>query len=321
MKIAFFGVDSKDQEGFFRQNLSGHDLYFFQECLTSVSLPEKKDFDIISIFVHCKADRGIIDSLPNVKLITTRSTGFDHIDISYAKSKNILVSNVPSYGSHTVAEFTFGLILSLTRKIYQSSQRIKESLNMDYKDLLGLDLNDKTLGVLGTGKIGANVIKIAQGFNMKVLAFDILENKQLEETLNFKYLPLDQVLKNSDLVTIHTPATPQTHHLINNENIRQIKEGALLINTSRGAVIDTEALFDALVSNHLAGAALDVLEEENELSELNPSSKPRLLINLPQVLYTPHMAHYSKEAEENILKTTLENIQVFLANKPQNLVN
>lgn len=319
MNIAFFSIDDPLKKDFFTQNLKDHQLTFFKDHLSSESLPEENNFEILSVFVHCKVNQTVIDHFPSLKLIVTRSTGFDHIDLDYAKQKGIIVTNIPSYGSHTVAEFTFSLLLSLLRKIHLAYKKV-QSGSYDYQDLLGLDLNEKTIGVVGTGKIGANVIKIANGFNMKILANDAYPNPSLKQAFNFEYIPLDQLLKNSDIITFHVPNLPETRHLLNAQNINQVKKGSYIINTSRGAVIETTALYQALESGQIAGVGLDVLEEEDTLTTLPSDSIPNKLITHPSVLYTPHMAHFSKEAEENILKTTIENILGFLNNSSVNTV-
>lgn len=335
MKLAFFEIHEDEKIDYFKQNLPEHELTFITEPLTETSLPQSMDFDIISTFVSSKVTSHVIDSLPSLKFITTRSTGFDCIDIAYAKNKNIPVSNVPAYGSHTVAEFTFGLILTLSRKINQGINRLKIGFDFNFEGLRGFDLNGKTLGVIGTGKIGTNVIKIAKGFNMKIIAFDAHPNQELAKTYGFSYFSLDDVLKNADIVTLHVPYSEQTRYLINRNNIFQMKKGVLFINTARGAVVETEALFQALMQGHLAGAALDVLEEENELKEeaelladnklqdnkFKNILKDHVLANLPQVVVTPHMAFYTKEAEFAILETTVKNITSFIQGQPENVVN
>lgn len=335
MKAAFFEISDEEKKSYFSQNLPGIELTFFEEHLSEESIPQQTDFDIISTFVGSQVTAKVTNSFPNLKHIAVRATGFDNIDTTFAKSKNITVSNVPSYGSHTVAEFTFGLILSLSRHIPQAVYRLKVSSQFSFEGFRGVDLNEKTLGVIGTGKIGANVIKIARGFNMKVLASDIHQSQDLSSSLGFTYVPLEELLKNSDIVTIHVPYCQDTHHLINKDNIFQMKKGALLINTSRGAVVETDALFAALTQNHLGGAALDVLESEGELkeeAELLGNGKMKaekfkevlenhILIDLPNVIITPHMAFYTKEAEESLMETTVNNIKAALSGNPQNIVN
>lgn len=334
MKIAFFEVTEQEKKDYFSQNLAGHEVEFFEEALDENFIPDHTDFEVISIFVGSKLNKTIIDAFPNLKAITVRATGFDNVDTSYAKSKNILVSNVPAYGSNTVAEFTFGLILSLSRKIPQAAYRLKVSGEFSFEGLRGFDLNGKTLGVIGTGKIGSNVIKIAKGFNMQVLATDPHPNEELARTLGFSYVTLEELLKNSDIVTIHVPLMEQTHYLLNKNNLPLMKKRALLINTSRGAIVDTDALAMALTQEHLGGAALDVLEEEGELKEeaelliqnkIPPEDfkkiiEDHILIHMPNVIITPHMAFYTKEAEFSIMETTVKNIMAALSGTSENLV-
>lgn len=334
MRIAFFEIHEEEKKEYFSQNLAGHEVEFFEKPLDENFIPETKDFEIISIFGGSKVNPQIINAFPNLKHIAIRATGFDNVDVEEAHLKNILVSNVPAYGSNTVAEFTFGLILSVSRKIPQAAYRLKVSGEFSFEGFRGFDLNGKTLGVVGTGKIGSNVIKIAKGFNMKVLAADPHPNEELSKTLGFHYVSLEELLKNSDIVTLHIPLTEQTHHLLNKNNIFLMKKGSLLINTSRGAIVDTDALSLALTKEHLNGAALDVLEEEGELKEeaqlLTQNRIPpqdfkniienHILMHLPNVIITPHMAFYTKEAEFSIMETTVKNIKAALSGTPENLV-
>lgn len=332
MRIGFFGVKEIEKKDYFLSSLTGHEVVFLDQDLDDQNLPGQADFEIISIFIQSKVTALVIDHFLNLKMIAIRSTGFDNVDISYAKQKNIIVSNVPSYGSHTVAEFTFGLILSLSRKIPQAIEKVKEEVEFDHEGLKGFDLYGKTLGVIGTGKIGANVIKIAKGFGMIILAYDVYPNKQLAKTFEFQYVPLDQLLKESDIVTIHVPANPKTYHLINKDNIHSMKRGALIINTARGDVIETDALYKAVSDGYLKGAGLDVLEGEANLSqdltkdEFEPTIMKNILedsylIKNPNVVVTPHSAFYTTEAEQAIMQTTVENIQGFIEGSPKNIVN
>lgn len=333
MKIGFFGLIAQEDPEFIKNNLPEHSIKFYSECLTESFTPED-DFEIISVFVNCQVTKKIIDAMPNLKLIVTRSTGYDHIDIEYAKQKGITVCNVPSYGSNTVAEFAFGLILSLSRRIPEAVTRLKQDGKFDYANLCGFDLFGKTLGVIGTGKIGKNVIKIADGFGMKVLGFDAFPDQDFAKIMNFEYVGLEKLLQGSDVITIHTPYNPQTHHLINKDNITLIKKTAFLINTARGAIVETESLYEAIRNGKIAGAALDVLEEEGmlkdeeilleqklPLEEVRLALENKALIDLPQVIVTPHMAFYTKEAEQAILETTVKNIRGFVNEKLENVVS
>lgn len=332
MKIAFFGIQEQEKKDYFLNSLVEHELVFSEQDLNEETIPQGSSAEIISVFVQSKVTSKVIDAFPNLKMIAIRATGFDNIDTKYAKERNIIVSNVPTYGSHTVAEFTFGLILSLSRKIPKASARVKSELVFNREGLRGFDLYGKTLGIIGTGKIGANVAKIARGFGMIILAYDLYPNEQLANTFEFQYVSLEQLLKESDIVTIHVPATQQTHHLINKSNIAQIKQGALLINTARGDVIETEALYSAIAKGHLGGAGLDVLEGETHLSKTSAKEGSmtalsenvqanNLLINSLNVIVTPHIAFYTTEAEQAIIQTTVENIQGFIGGASRNVVN
>ncbi|MFH0936883.1 MAG: NAD(P)-dependent oxidoreductase [Candidatus Daviesbacteria bacterium] len=318
MKIAFFEVTNKKEQEYFIKSLSDHKLSFFKKPLTEKFLPKKNDFEILSIFVNSKINAKVIRYFPKLKYIFVRATGFDSIDLNTANKKDITVFNVPSYGSRTVAEFTIGLILSLSRKIPHAFSNMRFNAKFNNDELRGFDLNEKTLGVIGTGRIGANVIKIAKEFNMKILANDVFPNLELSKTLNFPYLPLEELLPSSDIVTLHVPLMKETYHLINMKNIFLMKKGGFLVNTSRGGVLETKALVEAIKQNHLAGAALDVFEEESQL-KTKQFFKKHPLAKLPQVIITPHMAFFSAEAEQSIWQTTIENILTALTGKFQNI--
>lgn len=288
--------------------------------------------EYLSVFIYSHLTREIIQKAKQLKLIATRSTGFDHIDVAFCKKRGITVCNVPFYGENTVAEHTFALILSLSRSIHKAYVRTIKG-NFSLEGLQGFDLKGKTLGVVGAGHIGLHVIKMAKGFGMRVVAFDVCRNTFMEEVLGFEYVPLDVLLRGSDIVSLHTPYSAKTHHLINKENIRLFKKGALLINTARGGLVDTTALTWALDNGLLGGAGLDVLEEEELIREEEqllrkdfPVEKMKtvlenhILLHRENVVITPHIAFDSREALERILNTTLQNIESFLEGKPQNVV-
>lgn len=321
MKIAFFGKLEQEKKDFYQKNLTGQSVEFYDQELNTQNLPDEKDFEIISVFVGSKVDQKVLDYFPNLKLIAVRATGYDNVDLNSAKQRGIAVVNIPSYGSHTVAEFTFALILTLSRHISEAIARMKEDYRFDYSDLRGFDLFDKTIGIVGTGKIGANVARIAKGFSMNILAFDLYPNQKLAEEVGFKYTEFEDLIKQSDIITFHTPATSKTYHLLNMENIELVKQGAILINTSRGTVVDTDVLTEAVLKKQIKAAALDVLEDELKLKKEDPNQmRKHILLNLANVIITPHMAFYTKEAEDNIMQTTAENIEAFLKNNPKNLV-
>lgn len=312
------------------------EIRHFKETADLV-LEEIKDSDILSTFINSRISKDIIDSFPSLKFITTRSTGFDHIDIEYARSKNIPVSNVPTYGENTVAEHAFALILSLSRNLKKAHFKVSEG-DFSIKELMGFDLKGKTIGVVGTGHIGLRVIKMAVGFSMKVLAFNPEQNHFLSEVLNFKYVDFETLLRESDIITLHAPYNKSTHHMINENNIGLMKKGAILINTARGGLVDTNALMKALDNKILTGAGLDVLEgediilEEKQLlmrkkKELYNPEKLQLalrncfLLQRDDVIFTPHIAFYSKEALQRILDTTICNINSFTKGHPVNTVS
>lgn len=338
MKIAYFGV-TEDEEAYLKRRMADAGLdgsvVFSDGKLLKEDISTKMDFDIISVFVDSKIDTTVFDALPNLKYIMARSVGYDHIDLTEAKKRGITVSNVPSYGDHTVAEFTFALILTLSRKIFLSVDRIRETGSFSIEGLRGFDLKDKTIGVVGTGKIGKKVIELARCFGMRVIAQDAFPDEKAAQSFGFEYVSLEELLGKSDIITLHVPYSAQTHHLINNDSLAKMKKGAYLVNTSRGGVVQTEALVGALKSGQLGGAGLDVLEEELVIKdELDFIAKGNVaehniktilanhvLINLPNVVITPHNAFNSKEALERILDASVEGIKGFLVGSPPNVVS
>jgi len=333
MKIIFFETNEDEQKEL-RIFFGSIQVEYYKEKLDSDNVSLAKDADIMSVFVNSEVSKEIIDQLPNLKLIQTRSTGYDHVDVEYAKSKGIKVATVPSYGAHTVAEFTFALILSLSRKPIDAYQQLRIGEGYDISSFRGFDLYGKTLGVIGTGKIGKNVTKIAKGFNMNVIASDLYPDQKFADEIGFKYVSLPELLANSDIITLHAFYTKENYHLINKDNIGKIKKGGYIINTARGELIEIDALIKALVSGQLAGCALDVLESERHLKDewkiLKDSHKriddfrllleDRMLIDLRQAIVTPHIAFYTKEAELEILKITADTIVSFIQSNPINLL-
>jgi len=309
---------------------------FSLEKLTLENAKKFKDYEIISTFISSHVSRDVLGQLENLKFIATRSTGFDHINLDYCKEKEILVSNVPAYGSHTVAEYTFALLLCLIRKVFNSYKRIRESGSFSLEGLRGEELFGKTIGIIGTGRIGIEVIKIAKGFSMNVIAYDKYPKKELAQELDFKYVSSEELLSQSDVITLHVPYNKETHHLLNKDNLSKTKKGVYIINTARGGIIETQALYQALKKGQIGGAALDALEEEGDLKEEQrillekeniPPEKLRILlanhifIDLDNVIITSHNAFNTKEALENIIITAMENIEGYLNGKVKNLVN
>lgn len=334
MKIVFFEITDEDKN-FLLPHFKDFEVMYHKEKLTKANAELAKDADIVSVFVNSEVRKDVIDLLPRLKMIATASTGFDHIDVAYAKEKNILVANVPAYGSQTVAEFTFALLLTVSRKIYWAYNQLREGTNFDLSALEGFDLEGKTLGVIGTGKIGQNVVRIAKGFAMNVIATDPHPKKELAEQFGFEYVSLDELLQKSDIITVHVPYIKETHHLLNQKNLTNVKKGAILINTARGEIVETESLLQALNDGRIAGAGLDVLEGERDLKEerkiltgsnlrlenMRKLVEDHVLIDLPQVVVTPHVAFFTKEAVGRIMETTASNILEFTKKNPQNIIN
>ncbi len=319
MRIAFFEATQKD-EAYIREHLSAHEALFFTEPLTEETASKAADCEVVSVFIYSVITEAVLTKIPQVQAILTRSTGFEHIDVSACNAKGVVVENVPFYGENTVAEHTFALILALSRNVHKSYARgLKGDFSIE--GLMGFDLKDKTLGVVGTGHIGLHVIRIAKGFGMHVLAYDTQKNTFLSEVLHYKYAPLEEVLSQSDIITLHVPYNKHTHHLINQESIQKIKPGALLINTARGGIVENEALVTALDTGILSGAGLDVLEGEEAIKEENQClhvecstdaekhTQNQNLLSRDNVVFTPHIGFYSEEALQRILDTTIENIE------------
>jgi len=329
-KIVFFEVASWEKE---ELKKIFPEALLVEKPLTEENVSEFADTEITSCFIYSNFSKSVIEKLPKLKLIATRSTGFDHIDVTFCHQKNITVCNVPEYGSRTVAEHTFALILTLTRKIYQSINQAK-NFDFNHEKIRGMDLFGKNLGILGLGKIGKEVVKIAHGFGMRVLVYTRTQDETLAKTLGFSYKSLDEILSQSDIISLHLPLTDETKHIINKNNIKKIKRGAFLVNTARGGLIETEALVLGLKEGVLAGVALDVLEGEKELMEeieiltegyqkttdLKTLVLDHILVNHPNVIITPHNAFNTKEALFRILATTIKNIQGFLKGEVINVV-
>lgn len=334
LNVSFFEA-AKWEKQFLKRNpfLRNQQTRIFPNELSLELLQGLEDCEVLSVFIYSRILKEHLDRLPKLRLIATRSTGFDHIDIAQCRARKILVANVPHYGENTVAEHTFALILSLSRNVHKAYIRTTRG-DFSLEGLQGFDLKGKTIGIIGTGRIGLHVIRMAKGFGMNVLAFDVKMEPFMAEVLDFKYVPLEELLKLSDIISLHCPYNEKTHHLINYERIKVIKKGSLLINTARGGLVDTNALVQALDSGILGGAGLDVLEgeelikEEKELlSKKYPEEKLRLLIqnhillHRENIVITPHMAFNSREALNRILETTISNIENFASAKLQNIIN
>lgn len=332
MRIHYFSGEAWE-EAFVREKLAGEDIVFHSESFGALPDLADPEAEVLCTFIESPIGEAEMSRFPALKLIATRSTGYDHIDLAAAAARGIAVVNVPFYGKNTVAEFAFALLLALSRRIIDADERVRAG-TFSPKDLRGFDLAGKTLGVIGCGHVGMHVIKMANGFGMRVLGFETHPDEAKATAANFTYASLPDLLAQSDVITLHVPYNEHTHHLISKENIGGIKKGAYLINTARGAVVETAALVEALQSGTLAGAALDVLEEEGDLADataLLSSAHPReeelkvllanhYLIEHPRVIVTPHLAFNTQEAVERILDTTIENIRNFAAGTPTNII-
>ena len=312
----------------------GEHQVYFSKSFEETPLEVLNAAEIISVFVshQCKSEE--LAKLPNLKLIAARSTGFDYVDVAAARSRGVEVVYVPSYGENTVAEFAFALLLSLSRKISNAHQQTTETGSFTQGNLRGFDLKDKIIGVVGTGRIGTNMIKMARGFGMNVIAYDPFPKENLPGELNFRYVSFEDLLRESDIISLHAPLNEYTHHMINSGNIHELKKGVFIINTARGGLIETEALERALQSGIVLGAGLDVLEEEKDMSDEtsllnNPNPKIEELKNVlvnhylirhPRVIVTPHIAFNTEEAVRRILDTTIENILSFTGGQIRNRV-
>jgi D-lactate dehydrogenase len=325
MKILFFECEPW-QEALFCAHFKNDQLFFYDKPLRESSIPnEHRDAEIVSIFTCSCITKKIADQFPQLKLVVTRSTGFDHVDLTALKERKIAFSNIAHYADRSVAEYVFALLFNLARKINLAIKRTSNEHSFSLDGLRGFDLFGKTIGVIGTGNIGSNVIKIAHCLGMKTVAFDISQNETLLKEYGTQYLPLEKILQISDVISLHVPLTEKTFHIINKRSISQIKKGAYIINTARGAIIETDALVQALEKNIIAGAALDVLEEECFtqdplllLSERHPSEEQlkavfenNYLLNHPNVIITPHNAFNSKEALERLMRETISVIEKF----------
>lgn len=334
-KIIFFDVRDNEIEQLTNFCDNKYDCQFVAERLDDkTKLTDKmKEADVISCFTFSRVSADVLEQFPNLKLIALRCVGFNHIDIDYCKKHNIQVVNSLGYGNITVAEFAFGLILDVIRKISRSCMNLKNE-HLTHDIYTGFELKDKTIGIIGTGAIGSEAVRIAKGFGMNVLAYDIFPKKELTEEYDVKYVSLDELLVISDVVSLHTPLTEDNFHMMDAEKIKLMKPTAIIINTARGELIDTKALYEALSENKIFGAGLDVLEAENVLTQpekiwdfdyltndiIRQTLVNERLLKLHNVVVTPHIAYNTKEAQDRILSITMNNIDSFFKGKIVNSV-
>lgn len=307
-------------------SISGH--------LSPENIAQAADADILSVFIYSRIGERELAAMPKLKLIATRSTGYDHIDLKACSSRGIVVCNVPDYGSETVAEHSMALILALAKKLVPSIERTRRG-DFTLDGLRTFDLENKVLGIVGLGKIGSHAAKMARSFGMRVIAYSPHADEALAKKLHCRLVDLDELLAKSDIISLHAPLTPDTRHMINEKTIAKMKDGVILINTARGGLVDAKALVAALDSGKIAAAGLDALEEECNIKEERQLLSPQfagecdlkavlanhILLNKPNVIITPHNAFNSKEALERILDTTVENVNSYLEGKPKNVAN
>lgn len=319
MKMIFYDTHQYEHVVFEKENLAyHHQITFVEARLTSHTADLANGFDCVCCFVNDKLDRETLTKLKglNVKLVALRSAGFNHVDIEAAKSLNIPVVRVPAYSPYAIAEHAAALILTLNRKIHRAHARVRE-LNFSLEGLVGFDMNGKVAGLIGTGNIGRVLAKILNGFGCKVLAYDIAPNKSLSNNGTVEYVDLNSLYSKCDIISLHVPLTPKTHHLVSLKAFDLMKKSVLLINTSRGGLIETNALIEALKLHKIGGAGLDVYEEEEGIFFHDLSSEGieddllARLLTFPNVVVTSHQAFLTTEALNEIAKTTLSNLSAF----------
>jgi len=305
MKITFLEVEKED-ENKVKAKFPEADL--FNNILSEEEIIKNcQETEILSVFIYSQITKKVIENLPNLKQIATRSVGYDHINLKTAKEKEVAVCNVPDYGAHAIAEHVFALLLSGIRRISEGGKRVEKEFDFDFKGLRGITLKGKTLGIIGTGKIGKNVARIASlGFLMDAVAYDPFPDENVARENHFKYVELDEVWKNSDIISLHCPLLEETKHLVNQETIRKMKDKVIIINTSRGGVIKTSDLLEGLSSGKISYAVLDVLEHEKNIKN------NKKLLEMPNVVITPHIAFYADDSMNKMYEDAFQSIERFL---------
>lgn len=315
MKIAFFDTKPYDKLSFNRYSeSSGIEFKYYETKLNEDTVYLAHGFDGVCVFVNDTVNAFVIDKLAEmgVKVIALRCAGFNNVDMKYAFGK-IHVVRVPAYSPYAVAEHTMALLLTSIRRIHKAYNRSKE-FNFSLNGLTGIDLYGKTVGIIGTGKIGKVFVNICRGFGMKVLAYDKYPDRSIEDENRIKYVSMDEIFTNSDIISLHCPLNDETYHLIDENAIDKCKKGVIILNTSRGALVDAEALLNGIKSRKIGAACLDVYEEESDLffednsGHIMEDDTLARLISMPNVIVTSHQAFLTEEALENIASTTVNNI-------------
>jgi D-lactate dehydrogenase len=331
MKIVVFEVEEWERRAFEALEAE-HEIEYVGEPLTQENATTYAAADVLSPFIYSDLSGDVLRHLSRVKLIATRSTGFDHIDLAYCNANGITVCNVPVYGDNTVAEHVFALLLAISHKLVEAVDRTRRG-DFSLQGLLGFDLRGKTLGVIGTGSIGQCVIEIAKGFRMEVVAFDVRPSADVAARMGFRYTDMDELLAVSDVVTLHVPSNEKTRNMLSHREFAKMKDGVVLINTARGDIVDIRALAKAIGEGKVAAAGLDVLPEEaavreeaellhsvyREKYDLETMLVNHILLRLRNVIITPHSAFNTREAVERILGTTVDNILAFARGEPGNV--
>jgi len=334
MKILVVNIEDWEKE-ILQKELPNDELIFLDENLTMENVNKVADCEALATFIFSKVTKEIIDQMPNLKLITTMSTGFEHIDTEYCKEKGIIVSNVPTYGENTVAEHALALLLAISRKIYPSIKRTRQENEFKTDaSLRGFDLKGKTIGILGAGHIGIHMARMCIALDMKVICYDPFPKHKLAEQMGFEWVSFEKLIADSKIISLHVPDNEHTHHMINKDVIEKMQNGVIIINTARGGLIDTHALAQGLDSGKIGGAGLDVLEDEGAIEEEVQLLKKEhheswdhktflenhILMHKDNVLITPHNGFNSEEALKRILDTTIDNIRKYQEGNSQNLI-
>lgn len=326
MKIAFFSTKPYDRTFFDKANKEfGHEITYFETRLTRQTLKLAEGHDCVCAFVNDQLDASVLIALAamDTRLVALRCAGFNNVDISSAAELGVSVVRVPAYSPYAVAEHTVGLMLALNRKVYWAHSRVREG-NFSLDGLLGFDMRGRTAGIIGTGKIGECVARILNGFGCKLIAYDKYRNPVCEE-LGVQYVEQNELFAQADIISLHCPLFKETHHLINHDTIARMKKGVMIINTSRGALIDSRAAIEGLKSTKIGYLGIDVYEEEEELFfedktfEILTDDVFARLTTFPNVVITGHQAYFTQEAVARIAQTTLENITAY--GKGEELVN
>lgn len=332
MKIVIFEIEPWERQAF-ESLREEHELVYENGRLDSETALRHAEAEIISTFIYSSLDREVLGKFTRLKFIATRSTGLDHVDLETCSENGVKVANVPTYGENTVAEHVFALLLAISHHLIEAVDRTRRG-DFSQAGLRGFDLQGKTMGIVGTGSIGRHTAQIAKGFGMDVIAFDVKPDEAAARQIGFRYVDFKEVLRRSDVLSLHVPANKKTRHMIAKDEFETMKDGAVLINTARGSIVDVRSLLNALSTGKIAAAGLDVLPEEpviREEAELLRSAFTRehdletlladhILLRLRNVFITPHSAFNTREAVQRILDTTRANIDAFLSGKPENLV-